>query len=123
MRVPVSAGAGAVLLLTLALPACSKWQVEQASPEVLLTSDAPGTIRVERDDDTVVELVQAKVRDDTLSGLVPGSAAPGAPLRQVAIPLSDVRRVASKRGDLRRTLGAMAMVPLVYFGGSYLMQW
>lgn len=113
----------ALFLMALLLGACSKWQVEQTSPASFLLLDPPGAIRVERQDGSVVELVQARVRDNELSGLVPGSAAPGAPLRQVVIPLPEVQRVASRRSDSRRTAAAFFAVPLLYFGGSYLLQW
>jgi hypothetical protein len=63
------------------------------------------------------------VREDTLTGLIPGSALPGTPLHRVALPVTDVRRIASKRGDIRRILGAMASVPLAYFAATFLMQW
>jgi outer membrane lipoprotein SlyB len=125
MRPSFSLGAGRILVLSLslALSGCSKWQLESPSPASLTSSTRDRTIRVERQDGTVVELVQVKVEEDTLTGLIPGSALPGAPLRRVTVPMMDVRRVATKRGDIKRILGAMAAVPLAYFGGSYLMQW
>jgi hypothetical protein len=112
-----------VLSLSLALSGCSKWQLESPTPASLTSSTRDRTIRVERQDGTVHELVQVEVGEDTLTGLIPGSALPGTPLHRVTVAMTDVRRVASKRGDIRRILGAMAAVPLVYFGGSYLMQW
>jgi hypothetical protein len=120
---PSTAAACAVLLLALGVTSCSKWEVEQTSPASFLVSDPPGAIRVERHDGSVVELVQPKVHENELSGLVPGSAAPGAPFRRVLIPLADIRRVASRRSDTKRTLGAVISAPLIYFAGSYLMQW
>ena len=112
-----------VLSLTMGLSGCSKWQLESPTPESLGSSTRQRTIRVERQDGRVIELVQAEVREDTLTGLLSGSALPGAPLRRVALPMADVSRVASKRGDTKRILGAIAAVPLVFFAGSYLMQW
>jgi hypothetical protein len=110
------------LAMILTLFGCSKWQVEQGSPATLLGYDPPGAIRVERHDGSVVELIQAKVESDTLSGLVPGSAPPGMPFRRVSIPLSDVQRLASRRSDTRRTIGAFLTGPLVYIAGGFLMR-
>ena len=112
-----------VLSLAPALSGCSKWQIESPIPASLSSTTRDRTVRVERQDGRVFELVQVEVGEDTLTGLIPGSARPGAPLHRVTVPMADVSRVASKRGDIRRILAAMAAVPLVYFGGSYLMQW
>ena len=108
--------------MVLTLFGCSKWQVEQGSPATLLGYDPPGAIRIERRDGSVVELIQAKVQSDTLTGLVPGSAAPGTPFRRVSIPLTDVQRLASRRSDTRRTIAAALTAPLVYFAGGFLMR-
>jgi hypothetical protein len=112
-----------ILSLTITSSGCSKWQLESPAPASLSSSTHNRAIRVERLDGRVVELVQVEVGEDTLTGLVPGSAEPGAPLHRVTVRMADVSRVASKRGDLKRLLAAMAAVPLVYFAGSYLMQW
>ena len=91
------------VLLVLLLTACNRWQVEPAGPTALQAADHSRTIRVERQDAR--------------------AAQPGAPLRRYTMPLPEVRRVATKRGDLKRIVGAIATVPLAYFAGSYLMQW
>jgi hypothetical protein len=110
------------LALVLALGGCSRWQVEETSPATVLGFKPPGAIRVEREDGSVVELVQARIEGDTLTGLVPGSAKPGEPFRRVSIPLDGIQRLASRRSDTRRTIGAALTAPLIYFAGGFLMR-
>jgi hypothetical protein len=78
---------------------------------------------VETRSGSVVELVRPEVVSDTLAGLESGSAPGGTPLRRVAIPLEQVERIGSKRGDARRIVAAALAGPLAHEAGGFLMGW
>jgi hypothetical protein len=82
LRLPVMYG----LLLSSVL-ACTRWQLEEISPERVVSEKKPSRILVTRLDSTRVELIRPHVSRDSLIG----SATPSGP--PVSIPLSAVANV------------------------------
>lgn len=109
-------------LLACLVVGCARWQPETGSPAAIVGRH-PTAVRVETRNGSVVELVRTEVVGDTLTGLEAGSAPGGAPLRRVAIPVEQIERIGSKRGDARRIVAAALAAPLAYVAGGFLMGW
>jgi hypothetical protein len=93
-------GYGWVLVFAY-LSACTKWQVQQVSPQQLLAEGQPEKLRVSLADNTEVVLQRPEIRGDSLYGVRDESGLrPGAPRRPpshgtaAALPLADVEKVA-----------------------------
>jgi len=82
LRLPVLWG----LLLSNVI-ACTRWQLEEISPERVVSETHPSRIRVTLLDSTHVELIRPHVSRDSLIGSVTPSGPP------VSIPLSAVANV------------------------------
>jgi hypothetical protein len=95
------------LLVFAYLSACTKWQVQQVSPQQLLTQHQPEKLRVSLVDNTEVVLRQPEIRGDSLHGVRDESAlrldrASGRPPSHgapAALPLADVEKVAVRKID------------------------
>jgi hypothetical protein len=89
------------------LPACTKWQVQQVSPEQLITQHQPEKLRVSLVDKTEVVLQRPEMRGDSLYGVRDESGlrldyASGRPPSHgapAALPLTDVEKVAVRKID------------------------
>jgi hypothetical protein len=93
-------GYGWVLVFAY-LSACTKWQVQEVSPQQVLTQHQPEKLRVSLVDNMEVVLGQPEIRGDSLYGVRDESGLrPGAPRRPpshgtaAALPLADVEKVA-----------------------------
>lgn len=93
---PVTCG----LLLSSVL-ACTRWQVEEISPERVVSEKKPSRIRVTRSDSTRVELVRPHVSGDSLIGSVTPSGPP------VSIPLSAVAHVSVAKAKPGATIALL----------------
>ena len=98
-------GYGWVLVFAY-LSACTKWQVQQVSPQQLLTQHQPEQLRVSLVDNTEVVLRRPEIRGDSLYGVRDESGLRlGAPRRPpshgapAALPLADVEKVAVRKID------------------------
>jgi hypothetical protein len=86
--------------------------VPNLSPREVMRGRPPGTIQVVRTDSSCVELRSAIVVGDSLVGLASGLEASTSASPHVAIPLSQVSRVAIRQPDRFRTLVLIAAVLL-----------
>jgi hypothetical protein len=97
-------GCGSVLVFAY-LSACTKWQVQQVSPQQLLTQGQPEKLRLSLVDNTEVVLRRPEIRGDSLYGVRDESAlrldyASGRPPSHgasAALPLADVEKVAVRK--------------------------
>ena len=92
----------ALLQLTAFLPACSTWQVQQASPAEVVTTGRPRAVRVSSTSNSRLELRYPEVQGDTLYGLR-WSRRDEAWSQRTGIPLTEVKDVALLRTDYSRT--------------------
>ncbi|HYH78339.1 MAG TPA: hypothetical protein VEX86_01030 [Longimicrobium sp.] len=101
MRLTLRACAAAAAALSLA--GCTSWQ-----PHAALTpsTEFRGDARVTRTDDAVLVVRSPAIAGDTLTG---GLAA----AQRVAIPLSDIRAVHTRRRDMGRTILALGVAALL----------
>ena len=85
-----------VVVLSMALPGCYAWKYEaQPVPEVL--AQRPSRVLVPVGADSFVVLLGAEVANDSVVGLIEGSAEGGEQLTRFAAPLAEVPRVARER--------------------------
>ena len=95
------------VLAVACLSACTKWQVQQASPQQLLTQHQPEKLRVSLVDNTDVVLRRPEIRGDSLYGvrdeselrLDYASGRPPSHGASAALPLADVEKVAVRKID------------------------
>ena len=95
---------GALLLMTLYLPGCTKWKVQELAPQEVVATRQPGRMRVTRTDGARVVLEKPALRGDTLVGTTWHQSKPV----DVQIPLSDVQVVAIRGVDGGATVGLIA---------------
>lgn len=111
MRLPraigVSLRLGSLMFLATG---CWTWTPTSVSPAQVVAS-RPVDVRVWAQGDSVPRLIGApEIRNDTLFGLIEGSAPPGHPLAHAAIPVVAVERMEVWSYSHRRTL-AVATLP------------
>jgi len=96
----------AALFVTVFIMACHEWRTEELTPQAVITSRQPVTLRVTRIDGSQVVLERAVLQGDTLLGdTLPYIRPDTSTLRDVRIPLSDVRQVATRSFSADRTVG------------------
>ena len=99
-------GYGLVLVFAY-LPACTKWQVQQVSPQQVLTQHQPEKLRVSLVDNTEVVLRRPEIRGDSLHGVRDESelrldyvsGRPPSHGSSAALPLEDVEKLAVRKID------------------------
>jgi hypothetical protein len=115
-RRPLSVG-----LLIASLPSCYRYQELGPTPQAALQNPPESTLYVTRAGGSTVELREVAVIGDSVVGL-------GVPVRQVlarpriAIPLSDVSRVRTRKLDAGKTaglVGGMVAGAILLFVGIY----
>lgn len=95
-----------VVLCTVPLfSACVSWHVSSATPAAVV-AEQPSRLLVESHSGEVVELANPQIVGDSLVGSIPGTGTPGTPLDRAAFALPDISRVATRRLDMRKTMGA-----------------
>lgn len=109
---------GWLLLITGALCACTKWQVQAISPQQLLTERRPDKVRVTRTDRNNVVLKRPQIVGDSLYGFADVSGLELGGYRrtkragaQEAMALADVDRIAIRKTDPVTT--ALVVAPVV----------
>ena len=91
-----------LLLLLASGGACNTWRVQPGPTPQVVAQRGEGRLRVVLEDQSVVELVGARVVGDSIVGIA------GSPPRRVAVATADVRRIDAQRVDPVRT-GALAV--------------
>jgi hypothetical protein len=101
----------AALLITVPwCEACQVWRTERVAPKSLLATHRPATLRVTRTDGTEIVLKDPVLQGDTLSGRPRQTGG-----EDVRIPLTGVRRLATRRFSPGRTIGlGMGVAALAY---------
>ena len=87
----------AVLLLLAAGGACSTWHGQRGPAPQVAAARNGGRLRIVRQDQSVVELVEARVVGDSIVGL------DGSSLRHAAVATADVLWIGTRRFDAGRT--------------------
>ena len=96
----------AMLFIPLSTTACHEWRTENLTPTTVLATRQLVTLRVTRIDGSQVVLEHPLLQRDTLSGdTVPSTRPDTSVLRDVHIPLTDVRQVATRDFSAGRTVG------------------
>ena len=83
------------MLIALSGFGCVSWHVETVSPESLLANRKPTTVRVRRGDGSRIVVQEARVRADTLTGIVSG----GVDNQMVTVPLTNIRQIETPRSN------------------------
>jgi hypothetical protein len=97
---------GAALLVTLVIMACREWRTEELTPQAVVASRQLATLRVTRIDGSQVVLERPALQGDTLLGdTLPTFRPDTSALRDVRIPLTEVRQVATRNFSPNRTVG------------------
>jgi hypothetical protein len=91
-----------LLLLATTLAACTSWQVQTVTPEQVVTTQHPSTVRVQRLDGTRAVVDDPRIGGDSLLGLTIG--------KPIGVPLADIHQVAVKRGNAGKTVGLVLAV-------------
>lgn len=97
----------AFALLLWYLPACTAWHVQKGvSPEQLIATKHPNSIRVTRPDSSTIVLHQPRIAaGDSLSGLHNGAPS--------SVALSDVTQVAIREFSAGKTIGLVVGISVV----------
>ena len=104
----------AVLLLLLAAGgACSTWHGQRGPAPQVVAARGGGRVRIVRQDQSVVELVEARVVGDSIVGL------DGSSLRRVSVATTDVLWIGTRRVDLAHTAAVTAGVALLLAAIAY----
>lgn len=110
---------GRLVLLTTSLAACSSWQTQGVSPQQLLVTRHPGTIRVTRTDSSKVVLTDPEIVGDTLYGRDTGAGSMTSATGREGVALGDVGHVSVRRRDAFAT-GMLIGVPAAALIGAAL---
>jgi hypothetical protein len=104
----------APIQLALLLSACMSWHPEPASPAELIATQRPDVVRITQSDSSRLILRDPAVQGDTLYGR-PQASLDDEPQGRTAIPLGDIRGIATRQSDPTRTtlLGAGIVVTTV----------
>ena len=83
----------ALVLLLAYLPACHSWHTETIAPQAIIAAKHPDQIRIVRADGTTQVLHRPTLISDALRGSPP----------ETAVPLADVRAIATRRTSVPLT--------------------
>jgi hypothetical protein len=93
--------------------ACSTWHGQRGPAPQVVAAHGGSRLRIVRQDQSVVELVEARVAGDSIVGL------DGSSLRRVAVATSDVLWIGTRRVDLAHTaalaVGVVAALAVVAY--------
>jgi hypothetical protein len=92
-----------LLLITLPSMACMAWHTESVTPQAVLATHQPTTLRITRTDGRQLVVQHAVLRGDTLEGAY--QRAGESSLTPVSIALTDVQQVATHSFSAGRTVG------------------
>ena len=95
------------IVLSAATMACSSWQVQQASPELLMEQH-PKAVEVHHQDGSKFRLTNPSIVHDTLAGIRSDTSA--------MIPLSEVSSLGVRRFSLGRTSLLFLSIPAGFVG-------
>ncbi len=97
------------MLIALSGVGCVSWHVETGSPESLLANRKPTTVRVRRDDGSRIVLLEARVRADTLTGIVSGTV----DNQMVTVPLTNVSQIETPHTNVTLAVGVILGLVLI----------
>lgn len=112
-----------LLLITLPSMACMAWHTESVTPQVVLATHQPTTLRITRTDGRQLVVQHAVLRGDTLEGAY--QRAGESSLTPVRIALTDVQQLATQSFSPGRTVGlgvGLAVMVVAGLGAYYLIQ-
>jgi hypothetical protein len=108
----------AALLLGVALACggCVTTTALETPSAVVTLPDQPSRLLVQRTDDpTWLRVIQYRATNDSLFGVIEGSAAPGYPLKRLALPYDSIATIQVRRADFVRA--ALAPTVSAVLGG------
>ncbi len=105
-------GAATLVLMALGGTACHSWHTERVTPEAVLATRRPPTLRITCTDGSRIVLEQPLLQGDTLVGIGQRPSEQ----REVRIVLSNVQRVATRRLSAGRTVGLVGLGVIVVAG-------
>ena len=100
------------LLAAMALNGCSRWQVQQVTPQQLISDRSPRSVRIRQHSGPLVVLREPFLRGDTILGRSGRS--------ERAVSLIDVHEVSIRRTDPVKTTGLVVLIvaPIALFVGA-----
>lgn len=115
------ARAAAMLAALAALPACATWRTQTSPLAQVIAEEHPEQLRITRTDGTVFTVARPTIANDSLVGVLPGSAAGGRPLETFAAAQADVTKVELRQRDYLHLVGSILLVPVVAGAGVLLL--
>ena len=110
----------AILLLVLHLGACTRWEPTTLSPRALIDEEQPRAVRITRADGSRVALDHPLIRSDSIA-VPPGECervfttdGRAECAGVTAVALNDIQTLDVRRSDGLRTLGAIALMPVIF---------
>ena len=100
-----------ILLVATTLSACTSWQVQQVTPEQVVSAQRPKTVRVQRIDGSRVVVDNPRIDSDALAGASKG--------KPTSVPLADIHQLAVRRTSTGKTIGlvvGLVAIPFVIVG-------
>jgi hypothetical protein len=79
------------LLLSSGLAGCTRWEVQELTPQQVITEMKPMRIRVIRTDSARLVFARPQIAGDSVIGSVPG--------RRMSVPLSEVVGISVQKGN------------------------
>jgi len=101
----------ALLLMSLSAAGCTTWQTAKVTPQVLLETEKPKSVRVTAQDDTRQVLRGPRIATDTLRGLRGWNGKDS-----VAVAVTDIGRIERQRVSPARTVVLLAILGGVIAG-------
>lgn len=100
---------------------CTHWVAQDQAPAQVLAERGPDRIHVTTRDGRVFLLANPAIAHDTLSGVLPGTATAGQPLRRFTMPVADVKAISIQQRSVSRTLSLVVLLPGAVAGSLYLL--
>lgn len=85
--------------LMLLLVGCTRWQVQEASPELVVASEPSRAFLVKRTDGSQVQVREARIVSDSLVGVELDDPSEPVVSKRVAIPVADIKSLAVREAD------------------------
>jgi len=109
-----------ILLGATALTACTSWHLQAVSPEQVVTTQHPSSVRVQRMDGSRVVMNSPRISTDSLVGTLADNSLLGTyGPRPIGLPLADVDQLAVRHGDATKTTVLLLAISAALLAGFY----
>jgi len=116
----------ALLVLAVLFAGCSSWRTVPGDPADFLREQRPARVRLTLAGDSVVEVVDASVRSDSIIGRIDPARLFRAPGESIFVSIGDVERVQKHVGNTQAWVGAAvlgAFVALIAVAAHGIASW